>query len=372
MRNSNRIGAVAAGVLWIASGAVNGGMTWNGYLSGSIGAVLPATIPTTVWAQPLPWPLVAAAIGAGAVALAHLATTRAVDRAGTTVVGGWFAAIVAGAVVGLAADLVTILVSLPAPRLQWLLNGLGTQAGLGAYWGLVLGWLPAVLAKRLGSAPAETPTRRFLVPTLAAVLALVAVVAVGVGGYRGAMIAAVQAEAIAGGFDEADGALPDPYAEGTPPPTAAPGEPPADPTLCTSDVSTLLLGGQDAAAGSRSLSITLLNFSDTPCTIEGYIDLAFADQNGSELPVVFEPGSTTMTTDPGVQRIEIPAQGSAVAFLGWKTNSTAGALVGSTLFAAPYPSAERGSWPVRTDVVDGSTVSVTAWRLLDPSEELQD
>jgi hypothetical protein len=372
MRNSNWIGAVAAGVLWIASGAVNGGMTWNGYLSGSIGAVLPATIPTTVWAQPLPWPLVAAAIGAGAVALAHLATTRAVDRAGTTVVGGWFAAIVAGAVVGLAADLVTILVSLPAPRLQWLLNGLGTQAGLGAYWGLVLGWLPAVLAKRLGSAPAETPTRRFLVPTLAAVLALVAVVAVGVGGYRGAMIAAVQAEAIAGGFDEADGALPDPYAEGTPPPTAAPGEPPADPTLCTSDVSTLLLGGQDAAAGSRSLSITLLNFSDTPCTIEGYIDLAFADQNGSELPVVFEPGSTTMTTDPGVQRIEIPAQGSAVAFLGWKANSTAGALVGSTLFAAPYPSAERGSWPVRTDVVDGSTVSVTAWRLLDPNEELQD
>ena len=70
-----------------------------------------------------------------------------------------------------------------------------------------------------------------------------------------------------------------------------------------------------------------------------------------------------MTTDVGAQRVELPAGESAITYLGWDANSTRGALVASTLYAAPFAGETRGSWPVKTDIIEGSSVAVTAWTL---------
>ena len=125
----------------------------------------------------------------------------------------------------------------------------------------------------------------------------------------------------------------------------------------------LLKGEPDAATGHRGLAITLSNFSDEPCVIEGYPDVAFGDQNAHLLAAVVEQGSSFMAQDPGPAHIELPAGGSAVTYLGWDAASPHGALVTTTVYAAPTAGMERGSWPIDLDIIEGSTVKVTAWQL---------
>ena len=117
------------------------------------------------------------------------------------------------------------------------------------------------------------------------------------------------------------------------------------------------------SAGHRVYSVTLMNLSDAQSVAEGYPDFAFADQNDHLLDVTIEHGGSFMTNDPGVQRVEIPAGGSALTHLGWDAAATGGQLVATKLYAAQYAGAVRGSWPVSVDVVAGATVKVTAWAL---------
>ena len=75
-----------------------------------------------------------------------------------------------------------------------------------------------------------------------------------------------------------------------------------------------------------------------------------------------------MAQDPGPQRVEVPAKGQAIAVLGWDAASPHGALVTNTVWAAPVPGMVRGSWPIELDIVEGSTVAVTAWTVdVDPT-----
>ncbi|KQO10340.1 hypothetical protein ASF06_09230 [Agreia sp. Leaf244] len=370
------LAAAMAAVLWVASGAINGALVWNGFLGGSIGAVLPDTIPLFVWARTPLWAALAALIGACAIVVAHRLVVGVVGETSssrTRFVIVWFATIAAGALVGFAADATTIIDAFPPGRLQMLLNGLGTQAAIGAYWGLVQGWVPAlmlaVLARRRARVPRTStdgrePSRRGLaILSAVVVVALATVVGIGVAGVRDANRAAVQQDAVANGFDESSGALPDPYAEGVPVPTVAPdaASPAAD--WCTPDQAAMLIGEPDAATGHRVLSVKLMNFSDAPCVVDGYPDFAFADQNDHLLDVTIEHGSSFVATDPGPQRVEIPAGGSAITYLGWDAAATGGQLVATKMFGAQYAGAVRGSWPVDLDVVAGSTVAVTAWAL---------
>lgn len=369
--------ASCAGALWVLSGAVHGFLSWNGILGGSVGGVFPSTIPGYVWARSQPWPLLAAVTSGVVVAVAYLLLSTAVSASmgrWTPFLAGWFVAVAVGAAVGLAGDVAIIAAAFPPGRLQMLLNGLGTQGAVGAYWGFVLGWIPAlilVLGRKLTSGAATSRTRsqpkgssalrrRAIIITVVIVaLALVAVV--GMLGQRAARIDNAQQQSIDDGFDSSDGQLPDPYAGVTPVPTVAPGEFEIDPAWCTPDQAMLLLGESDAATGHRSLSIRYSNFSDASCVVDGYPDVAFADQNGNELAVDLIQGGSFMTTDPGPRRFELPAGATAIAFLGWDANSTSGALVAASMFAAPFPGNPRGSWPVVTDIVEGATVAVTAW-----------
>ena len=125
----------------------------------------------------------------------------------------------------------------------------------------------------------------------------------------------------------------------------------------------LLKGEPDAATGHRGLPIRLMNFSEEPCVIEGYPDVAFGDQNQHLLAVTVEQGGSFMAQDPGPQRIEVPAGGYAVTVLGWDAASPHGALVTKTVYAAPTAGMTRGSWPIDLDIVEGSTVAITAWAI---------
>ena len=254
-----------------------------------------------------------------------------------------------------------------------LVGEFGAAAAAGALWGLAAGWMPGLVARVPAPAPADSaaapPIRRpvWLLP--AAAIAVVAVIAGGVVADQ-ARTAAIQAEADAQREIEAQntfGALPDPNAQGEPVPTAAAASGELDPQWCAPDKATLLKGEPDAATGHRGLAIQLLNFSEEPCVIEGYPDVAFGDQNAHLLAVTIEEGSSFMTQDLGPQRIEVPAGGYAVTSLGWDAASPHGALVTKTVYAAPTAGMERGSWgPIDLDIVEGSTVAVTAWAL-DPN-----
>jgi hypothetical protein len=355
---------------------VNSAFAAHSLLSGSIGGVMPATIRSLIWFQPSVLSLVVALVGAVGIALIYGAIAYLASRVGSrsaSFIIAWFAAVAAGVVVGLASDIATMVASLPAPRLQWILNGLGAQAAVGGYWGFVQGWIPALLGMFLARQPhAENSpvdsTERWskAVVAGAVAIALVIVASINVASERIARIEATQTDAIANGFDESSGALPDPYANGTPVATAAPRELPRDDKWCDEKQAMLILGGSDAATGHRTLAIEWMNFSDAPCIAEGYLDIAFADQNGNALDVDVVHGGSFLTTDPGPQPIEIPAGESAIAHLGWNASATSGALVATTVYAAPVAGDIRGSWPAETDIVEGSTVNVTAWELRPP------
>lgn len=374
--------AATATALWLVSGALAVAVSWSGLLPASVGAVLPVTIPFSPGMRPWAWGVGTTLLAAAVVFLVARLLVPLADRVDDRVARfalAWFAIVLAGGAAGLAQDLATIVGALPAPRLRMLLDGLGTDATVGAWWGVVQGWLPALLVRRRTTgpvaslsgpddrtSPATRPPvrRRQAVLVTTAVVAVAAVVATGALGQRAARVTSAQEAAVAEGADPGLGALPDPYAEGTPVPTLDPErDPDRDPSWCTRDQAMLLLGETGAATGHRSQTLRLTNFTDAPCVVEGYPDVAFADQNGNELAVTVEQGASFLAEDPGYDQFELPAGASAVTTLGWDAGATSDALVARTLFAAPFATDERGSWPVELDVVEGSVVHVTAWAL---------
>ena len=361
-------------ILWLIVAGIAHAVAGLGVLHGLGSFALPSMLPPGTWAWPPLWTAFAAALGALAIGLLHATVAYPVIKGGQVGAGArwiplWFIAIVAGAVVGLAVDAFELI----GPRLlfgEWMwLSEPGTYAAAGAYWGLLYGWIPALIAVRLAAfAPADEPaiTRRARAGWVSglvtvSIFAVFAFAAVSVAGLRIDRIEQAQQNAIAAGHDESLGSLPDPLAAGFPVPTSAPRPAERDPSWCRPDQATVLLGESAAATKHRVQSIRFTNFSDAPCAIEGYPDIAFADQNGHSLDVTLERGSSFMATDKGRQRVEIPAGGNAIAFVSWDARPTAGALVARTLFAAAIAGDVRGSWPVEADIVGGMTVTVTAW-----------
>lgn len=336
--------------------------------------LVPQLVPSQLmWGDSGAWPIVAIVVGALTVGLVHACVVTLAGRGGTPLVAAWFATIAAGAIVGLALDLAAAWSSLTmfGPR-GLLVGAFGLAAASGALWGLAAGWMPGLVARAPAEAPAYaaegSATAEGRRPTWLLPVAAVAVIAVVVGGVASdnARTAAIAAENAARREAEAAvtfGALPDPNATGVPVPARAEASGDLEPQWCTPDKATLLLGELDGATGHRALPIQLMNFSDEPCVIEGYPDIAFGDQNQHLLAVTLEDGGSFMTQDPGPERIEVPAGGYAVTYLGWDAASPHGALVTKTVYAAATAGLERGSWPIDLDIVEGSTVAVTAWAI---------
>ncbi|MFF2370317.1 DUF4232 domain-containing protein [Agromyces sp. NPDC058110] len=400
-----------AGILWLGVGALSWSAISAANLHGLEGAILPATVPPSVWMWPIVWTTLFALTAAIGVGFAYAALLRLTaptgDTAGTAAPWrAWFLAVAVGAAMGLATDGLTMIGSFFTYGAVLWSSGMGAFAAAGAYWGLLYGWIPAIVEGRMRrralaadtpaelaaaapvgapaygpdahrplaatdavSAPAMGPRPGVPTKTLAfagvAVAVVIALVTIGVLGMREARVADAQDVAIAEGADPSRGALPDPLAEGVPvadraEPTDA-AQTAADPDRCTPEQAMLLFGEKDAATGHRVQSIRLMNFSNRPCTVEGYPDVAFGDQNEHALNVLIEHGHSFMADDPGVTRVEVPANGYAIAYLGWDAGVTADALVATSLHAAMTAGDERGSWPLESDIVEGSTISVTAW-----------
>jgi hypothetical protein len=364
--------AIAA-ALWVLFAVVRWVLSQVQGPAAQLAALVPAVVPSgLMWAETGIWVILVLVIGGFAVALAHVAFTAAASRAGSLLVSAWFATIAAGALVGLALDLAAVWESLADFGPRGLLVGeFGTAAASGALWGLVVGWIPSLVARAPASVAAgadqpPSPVLRPAWPVPAAAVAVIAVVITGVFADN-ARTAAIEAEVAARQEAEAAatfGAVPDPDATGVPVPDKA-NVPSTDltPEWCTPEKAMLLKGEPDAATGHRGLPIRLMNFSDEPCVIEGYPDVAFEDQNQHLLAVTIEHGGSFMAQDPGPQYIEVPAGGYAVSVLGWDAASPHGALVTKAVYAAPTAGMTRGSWPIELDIVEGSTVAVTAWAI---------
>lgn len=387
-----------AAALWILVVVVRFALSRIQGRAAELAGLLPQVVPTgLLWGESGGWLIAALALGALAVALVHALVTGLAGRGGSLLVAAWLATVAAGAVVGVAFDLAAAWSSLAMFGPRGLLgDAFGAGAASGALWGLAAGWMPGLVARAPATAdaaasPADAaPTPAYAATATAAAspagaqtapaarrpvwllpaaaLAVLGAVAGGVAADS-ARTAAIEAEVAERQAAEAAvtfGALPDPDAPGVPVPAEAEASVDLDPLWCTPDKATLLKGEPDAATGHRGMPIRLMNFSDEPCVIEGYPDVAFEDQNRHLLAVTIEHGGSFMAQDPGPQRIEVPAGGYAMAVLGWDAASPHGALVTKTVYAAPTAGMTRGSWPIDLDIVEGSTVAVTAWAI-DPA-----
>ncbi|MBD8207358.1 DUF4232 domain-containing protein [Microbacterium sp. CFBP 8790] len=356
-------GAVVA-VLWVFTAGLRDVVLQIPSGVAQVSSVLPELVPTTLTVYQSGGGGVAVIIIGGVVlAAVYVILTGVLHRPrGSAVITAWFALVLASAVVGLGFDVGagwTWIVSF-GPR-GLLTSGFGAATAAGALWGLAVGWIPALIAHQPGGEPTVGRAPLWLTP-----VAVIAVVGVSITGAvtDAARTAAIAAENAA--QQEVDaassfGAVPDPDAPGVPVPETADAVVSDDPQWCTPERATILKGEPDAATGHRGMPLQLLNFSDQPCVIEGYPDVALGDQNGHLLEVTIEHGRSFMAQDPGPQRVEVPAGGEAVAVLGWDAASPHGALVTKTVWAAPTAGMVRGSWPIELDIVEGSTVAITAW-----------
>ncbi|HZU93261.1 MAG TPA: DUF4232 domain-containing protein [Microbacterium sp.] len=362
-RSPGSVAGLAVSALWLLTGGLYMVIVNDRLLYRMTGVLGIGPLQAQYWLWPLGWAVPTLLLSA---VILTTVTALFVDQfapRGNAFLIVWFSVIASSAVLGLTID-VTHVIDVVA---QSGVSGLGIasleSATRASFWGLMIGWMPALIV--------FTPYRprpsdgRAMAALAAATVAIVLFAFVSGAGYRAYQAqVAMENEAMQGHTDES-GAFIDPQATGEPVPTAAPGAtlPELDPAWCTPDRSMLLLGASDAATGHRGQIISLSNFSEEPCVIEGYPDIAFEDQNGHALDVAVAPGSGFMATDPGPSLITVPAHGQAITFITWDANSTAGALVARKLHAAATPGMERGSWPVELDIVGGSSVEITAWSL---------
>lgn len=362
-RSPGSVAGLTVSALWLFTGGLYIVIASDRLLYRMAGVLGVGPLQAQFWTWPVGWAASALLLSA---AILTTVTALLVDRfapRGNAFLVVWFSVIASSAVLGVTID-ITHVIEVVA---QSGISGLGIasleSATRATFWGLMIGWVPALIV--------FTPYRprpsdgRAMIALAAATLSIALFAFVSITGYRSYQEqVAVDNEAMHGRTDET-GAFIDPQATGDPVPTSAPGVtlPELDPAWCTPDRSMLLLGGSDAATGHRGQAITLMNFSEEPCVIEGYPDVAFEDQNGHALDVTVAPGSGFMAADPGPSLITVPAQGSAITFVTWDANSTAGALVTRNLHAAATPGMDRGSWPVELDIVAGSSVEITAWSL---------
>ncbi|MCM3661361.1 DUF4232 domain-containing protein [Georgenia satyanarayanai] len=349
--------ALLAAALWLVSGVIE----WRsraapGFLLRVLDLLAPETVPVGQLLAPAPWPAVLAGLSALAVAGAHAATlalVRARRREApvlTTLAAYWMCAVVAGAVTAAIPFVAAVVGALVEGRMP---SGLaGTYLVTGAHWGLLWGWLPALLARALDTDDAAVRSRAGLVAAGALVL-----VAAGVATAVASPMADAARQAAIPAAPE-----PEPVPTGTPVPEVAPGEWQVDPLWCTSGQLEFTAGPVDAALGVRAMPVHATNVADAACVLEGYPDIALGATRTGAVDVEVDFGGDTVVEDPGLRRIELAPGERAVTVLGWRAPAASSAEPADWLHVAGYHGGRREMVEVDTDIT-GGTVSVTAWEL---------
>lgn len=362
------IGGVVLAALWLVFGWAPHAL----YLVGGRAAALGRLVPMPMYGvhgSPPMWALLVQTLTVVALIVGFALASSWISRKRVTIPSAWLAAILVALSIGVALDLGSFLSRMGTSGLRGAALSLGASSEPMAYWAVLVGWIPALVMARRAHGVDPEPASRTRV-TLAPALVMLALVAVLVAipiaaqaGYSATQERLRVEEAERQAEADPDGAAhPDPNAPGDPVPTVAPAEDPAPVGECDNENSTILAPAADAATGHRAQTIELLNMSDEPCTVNGYPDVAYGDQNGHALDVTIEHGSSFMATDPGSSHVTVQPGETAFAVIGWNANSVHEQLAARELWIAVRPGIERLTWPVSLDIIPGTTVTVTAWQ----------
>ncbi|QAY60408.1 DUF4232 domain-containing protein [Microbacterium protaetiae] len=354
---------IAGGVLallWLACGLGAYFLQLPGGSIATLARLIPSPMRGDFFGLPTGWAIIVHALAVVLIVAAY-AVISSWFGSRATFAAGWLAALLTGFVVGGVLDLGDFVAWVGDFGIRGALGTMGA-APLTVFWALVVGWIPALLVRGQRSRARGWA----ITVTVIAVAAAIALPLAAQGAHAAQQAqlredrAAAEAEAQANA--DPDGAAPrDPNAQGEPVPTVAPTAAAASPTACTAENATIMAPAPDAATGHRLVSLQLVNISDEPCTLDGYPDVAFGDQNDHVLDVALEHGSSFMATDPGPAAIELSPGASARAGIAWDANSVQGQLAARQLWVAPFAGTARSRWDVSLDIVPGATVSVTAW-----------
>lgn len=384
----------AAAFGWLLSGGLFAALSWFGRVPASFARlVVPETVAAASWHSVMPWPVVVPALSALTlmglltvllrVAVPRPTAVGAGARAGLMSV--WFSVVLASFLTSALWSAGSILAQWPPMRAASLFDGVGPAVLAGGYWGIVWGWVPALVWRFLaartrdGRAGGDSGAagvggaagvvvdgnqagRRAAGGTVLTVTAVFAVLLVAAAPLSGAANRAAAAQL---------SPVPAPTPT-TPPvvygsPTVGPSFQAPEPRWCRSAQVKISLGEPDAATGHRGMPVRLVNTGRAPCVLNAYPDVAFDDTAGWAMDILPVHGGSFMTTDPGARSVTLPAGAAAQAFLGWNAMAGAGDTRVGTVLVAPFPGAARTSLPADLDVVNGGYVAVTAWSLAKPA-----
>lgn len=356
--------AVVAGVLWVLVSGTGAALAYSDALPVSlVQLALPSAVPGAAWSGAVVVPSASGVLLGALVAGAVLLVRRSAARrgAGASFATWWLAVALAGVAAGLGAGVGEVVAAWPPPRLRMLLDPLPPILQGAALWGVVWGWLPALVARRIHAADGGVPGSR-VAP--AAVLPLVVL----------ALAATLVAPTLPTASTEVAGptAAPAPTRDGPAVPAVAPGPHDVPAAWCSDDQVEVGLGGGDAATGHRIQSLTVTNRTGIDCSLRGYPDVVFADATDALLPVHLVPGGSFMTTDPGPTTVLLHPGQRAVSDLGWDGQPNDPDNTARYVHLAAYPGAERAALPFVGDIVRGCSVAVTAWRLASPGGPASD
>ena len=382
--------AAAAGIGWLLSGALSAALSWFGVLPASLVRLLvPETVVATAWRAVMPWPLVIPVLSVLTLlgllllllrfAVPRPAADATADRPGSqpgsraALTSVWLCVVLASFLTSALWSAGSILAQWPPPRAAMLFDAAGAALLSAGYWGIVWGWVPALVWVRVsrrkppgeGAVPAGRagPRRRVPAGALVAATAVVAVLLVAAAPLSGS---ATRAASLAQARPApAPSPTPSPVVYGSP--TVGPSLQAADPAWCRSEQVRITLGEPDAATGHRGMPLRLLNTGATPCVLNAYPDIAFNDTAGWAMDILAVHGGSFMTTDRGAGPVTVAPGATAEAFLGWNAMAGAGDTRVGTILVAPFSGVPRTSLPADLDMVSGGYVAVTAWSLAKPA-----
>ncbi|MCU1446139.1 hypothetical protein [Cryobacterium sp.] len=146
--------SVVTAVLWLVCSATFGYLTWRDRLPRQILAHAVAEgMPAGVWNLPGPWVALVAVVSTVAVFLVHLLLADLVGRGSsgpriTLFFALWFAAVATAVLASAPFALSAIVTEFPPARAAFILDPAGSVMLQSGYWGLLWGWIPALLASR--------------------------------------------------------------------------------------------------------------------------------------------------------------------------------------------------------------------------------
>lgn len=227
-----------------------------------------------------------------------------------------------------------------------------------ARWGLLWGWIPAVLAVALSGVPSPRGRARGVLVLCVGLVIAAAVAAT-------ALAAATRGAAHSASTEVAQ---PEPTEQATPP---AATDPPSEvassaapdfPGRCSEDDVVVTIAGSDAATGTRYLALEVRNVSSRACDVNGLPDLAFASPDGNAIRPMIEPREHSSVGEPiGPDPVTLEPAGIARADLVWRAPT--GRPSELTVLMAPWPGAQRTTATELLDVVDGGEMTLTPWYL---------